>query len=159
MVEIVVDNKRVVLTDAPGFDDTERSDIEILENIAEVTRGSYESGPLLTGVTPIQTVTRHEIQRNKNRRLWLFKKIRGEQACSHTVVATTLWSGLSNEAEDESRVKQHKRRFWHDMIAGGAQVVRHGNNAAFAVRIIRILINKGQVALQMLGRLEGVVEN
>ena len=146
---LTIDDKKVTLIDTPGFDDTYRSDADVLEGIAEFLSGTYASGMLLTGVILLQPVTGNRAQGSEKRRLKLFEKICGPDAYSHVVIATTMWSDLANRSTGERQVQQRKELFWPDMIEGGSQVMNHDNTEDSAISIIRKLVDKGKVELQM----------
>ena len=111
---------------------------------------------LLTGVILLQPVTGNRVQGSEKRRTRLFEKICGPNAFGHVIIATTMWSELRDELEGQSRVQQRKNApdFWGQMINHGAQVVKHDNTASCAISIIRSLISRSTVTLQMQGELE-----
>ena len=139
----------ITLLDTPGFDDTERTDADVLTLIADFLGATHQNDTLLTGIILLQPVTGNRFQGSERRRLRLFKKICGPEAYSHTVIATTMWSELADTADGTSRVAQREQNWWGDMIAGGAQIVRHENTAESAKDIIAMLCQKDMVALQM----------
>ena len=151
-----VAGRTVTLIDTPGFDDTERTDADVLELIAKFLRETYANGMLLTGIILLQPVTGNRVQGSEKRRTRLFEKICGPNAFGHVVIATTMWSELRDESEGQSRVQQRKAApdFWGQMIDHGAQVVKHHNTAASAISIIRSLINRNTVTLQMQDELQ-----
>ena len=54
--------------DTPGFDDTERTDADVLELIAKFLRETYANGMLLTGIILLQPVTGNRVQGSEKRR-------------------------------------------------------------------------------------------
>lgn len=137
------------MIDTPGFDDTERTDLDVLELMANYLGDNYAQGVLLTGIVLLQPVTGNRVQGSERKRLRLFKKICGEDAFSHVIIATTMWSDLQNEDDGNQRVVQRESDFWNDMIDHGARVIRHDNTSAVGLEIVRMLIQQGTVALQM----------
>ena len=111
---------------------------------------------LLTGIILLQPVTGNRVQGSEKRRTRLFEKICGPNAFGHVVIATTMWSDLRDESEGRSRVQQRSAApdFWGSMIEDGAQVVKHDNTASCAISIIRSLIHRNTVTLQMQGELQ-----
>ena len=146
-----VAGKKVTLIDTPGFDDTERTDADVLESIAKFLSETYANGMLLTGIILLQPVTGNKVQGSEKRRTRLFEKVCGPNAFGHVVIATTMWSDLRDEWEGHSRVRQRKDApdFWGNMIHQGADVVKHDNTAACAISIIRKLMYRNTVTLQM----------
>ena len=136
-----LDHRTVTLIDTPGFDDSDRSDADILALVANHMAQTYEQGKLLTGVIFVQPINQARLQGSEARRNRLFKKILGEDAYKRVVIATTMWNQVSEE-EATSRVDQRRSRndVWGDMVKLGAQVERHDDNAASAAAIIRKLM-------------------
>ncbi|TEB32291.1 hypothetical protein FA13DRAFT_1791091, partial [Coprinellus micaceus] len=46
----LIDGRKVVLVDTPGFDDTTKTDSDVLKLIAQFLTSSYQSGHKLTGL-------------------------------------------------------------------------------------------------------------
>ena len=67
-----VSGKVVTLIDTPGFDDTERSDADILELISEYLLETYAQKILLTGIILLQPVTGNRVKGSEKRRVLLF---------------------------------------------------------------------------------------
>ena len=149
-----ISGKVVTLIDTPGFDDTDRSDADILESISEYLLETYARKILLTGVILLQPVTGNRVQGSERKRLRLFEKILGKDAFSHVVIATTMWSELKNSVNGQARVDERMSDYWGDLIGGGAKVVNHDNTPERAVEIIEMLVDKGTVTLQMQEELE-----
>lgn len=149
--EIVLDGKAVTLIDTPGFDDTERTDADILEMIAEWLKTTYDRGILLTGVILLQSITGNRVQGSERRRTRLFEKVCGPDAMGHVIIATTMWSELQSEQAGVSRMNQRmiSNDFWGSMVSHGAKVFRHENAQWSAQTIVRALMHKSRIPLQM----------
>ena len=154
--DLNVDGNVVRLIDTPGFNDSERTDTDILDLIGKYLYTTYAAGVQLTGIILLQSVTGNKIMGSEARRLRLFKMICGPDAFSHVIIVTTMWSDLSNKTMGEERVREriNKRDFWNDMIDKGAQVAPHDNTKQSAINIVRQLVGKTPVPLQMQTELE-----
>lgn len=97
---------QVTLIDTPGFDDTNRSDAEILQTIALFLSGSAEAGLPLTGVIFLQSVLTIRMQGSEKTRIRLIEKILGEDAFPNLVLATTQWSHLKTPKEGDALVEE-----------------------------------------------------
>ncbi len=143
--------QKVTLIDTPGFDDSERSDTDVLELVAAYMAKGYENGTLLTGILFLQPLSQVRLQGSEKKRTRLFKTILGENAYQRVVIATTMWNQLS-EAEATARQDQRKIRadVWGDMVSRGARVVRHDDNAESATSIVQLLAQfQSPVTLQI----------
>lgn len=146
-----LDGQTVTLIDTPGFDDTERSDADILALVASYMAQSYDEGMLLTGVIFVHPISQQRLLGSEARRNRLFKKILGEDAYRRVTIATTMWNQVP-EREAESRMDQRRNRndIWGDMVNRGAKVVRHDDNEASATAIIQNMMQfKSPVELQL----------
>jgi hypothetical protein len=146
-----LDGRKVVLIDTPGFDDSERTDGEILKSIGKFLTESYDSHTLLTGVILLQSINANRATGTELKRTRVFKKICGGDAYEHVVIATTMWGEIANEADGIRRQQERIKlpEFWGQLVSGGAKVCRHDNTIASAKNIIRELLPLAPVPLQM----------
>jgi hypothetical protein len=153
---VTIDGKEVCLIDTPGFDDSERTDADILRLIAKWLSTTYDEGALLTGIVLLQPITGNRGYGSEAARTRLFRKICGENAFSHVVIASTMWADLKDKSQGESRVEQrvNSEDFWANMVDHGAMVYNHQNTKASAHTIIRKLLYKSKVVLQMQDELD-----
>jgi len=140
------------LIDTPGFDDTERTDVDILENIAEWLKATYHAGYLLSGIILLQPISNNRVLGSEMRRTRLFKKICGPKCFGNIVIASTMWNELQDQSVGDKRQKERESsaEFWGDMKQLGAKVDQHEDTKESAHRLIRILINNNKkIVLQM----------
>jgi hypothetical protein len=146
-----IDNTSVTLIDTPGFDDTDRTDTDILKLIADYLAETYQHDILLTGLILLQPISGNRVQGSERRRTRLFEKVCGPDAYKNIVIATTMWNCVESEQIGQARMTERMRetRFWGAMVDQGAQVIKHDNTPRSARNIIKMLINKQCVPLQM----------
>ncbi|KAF4437282.1 P-loop containing nucleoside triphosphate hydrolase, partial [Fusarium acutatum] len=134
-----LDGNQVTLIDTPGFDDTFKSDGDILQLVANYLSATYKNGTLLNGLILLQPIHGTRLQGNEMKRTRLFKRILGEDAYSRVIIATTMWSMLRDDKHGNQQTQERKQRddVWGDMEARGAQIVRHDDNQNSALNIIR----------------------
>lgn len=139
--EMYLDGELVHLIDTPGFDDTYQSDADILGLLAQWLFANYLEGVLITGVILLHPVSANRIYGSEWSRLRLFEDICGADAWSRTVIATTMWDEISSYESGSARVQERMSspECWGEMVAGGANVVRHDNNGTSARRIVSML--------------------
>ncbi|KAK5658016.1 hypothetical protein OQA88_2570 [Cercophora sp. LCS_1] len=139
-VTYTFEGKRVTLIDTPGFDDSERSDTDILSLLAAYMADTHEQGILLTGILFLQPINQPRLQGSEMRRTRLFKKLLGEDAYKRVIIATTMWNQLSDsEATARQNQRMSRNDVWGDMVSRGATVVRHDDNPQSAASIVRRL--------------------
>ena len=95
---------RVHLIDTPGFDDSERSDVQVLQEIAHWLSKSFKLGTRLSGVIFIHRISDSRMTGSVGRNLLMFKKLCGEQAYQSVVLATSMWSKVTLKRVNAERV-------------------------------------------------------
>ncbi|KAI9787690.1 MAG: hypothetical protein M1839_000221 [Geoglossum umbratile] len=142
-VTVEIEGRKVTLIDTPGFDDTYKSDADILQLIANYLATTYEQGVLLTGLILLQPINGNRVQGSERKRTRLFKKVCGPDAFSRIVIATTMWNQIQSDALGERRAQERidNTEFWGDMVEKGAKVIRHDDNKNSAHNIIKKLIH------------------
>lgn len=141
-------SRRVFLVDTPGFDDTNRSDTDVLKDIAYYLSETYKNGLELTGIIYLHRITDVRMAGSALNNLRMFKALCGEgkDVFKHIVLATTMWGNLNgpglSRAEGEKRQKEllEKKEWWGMMHRRGSQVYEYGNDKASAMIIISCLV-------------------
>jgi len=147
-----LDGRTVALIDTPGFDDTARSDMEILADLGKwlVTQG-FVKNQRLDGLILLHPVTEQRVGSDtEKRRTRLIQKILGKDAFKRVVIATTMW-GLYDEEHHAALdnlmgFRQGEGGVWGEFCKGGATIVRHYNTAESAHGIIRSIMAKSDEA-------------
>ncbi|GIZ37350.1 hypothetical protein CKM354_000080000 [Cercospora kikuchii] len=138
--------RKIFLIDTPGFDDTNRPDIEVLKDVAFFLSQTYRQAIQLTGIVYLHKITDNRMSGSSVRNLSMFKQLCGESVYPHVVLATTMWSYLDKSPvlheEGERHMKELIARpdWWGFMHDRGSKVVRHTGERESALRIIDSLI-------------------
>lgn len=74
--------------DTPGSDDTNLSDVQVLQNIAHWLSMSFKSGVKLSGIIYLRRITDPRMTGSIRRNLLMFKKLCGEDSFSSVILAT-----------------------------------------------------------------------
>ena len=115
----------VYLIDTPGFDDTNRSDTEVLKEIAVWLTASYSMSIKLHGIIHLHRITDLRMQGSAKRNLFLFKKLCGNEALKNVILATTMWEMVDEEDGHAREIElQDTPEFWGVMKEKGSQIVR-----------------------------------
>lgn len=144
--------RRVVLIDTPGFDDINRSDSDILQNITYTLSQTYEQGIRLTGIIYLHRITDIRMSGSALKNLNMFKKLCGENFYSHVVLATTMWGSLAGYnggyitgvAREKELVET--RNWWGMMRNRGSRIFRYDGDKESAMNIVAYLIALGSTA-------------
>jgi hypothetical protein len=116
----------VYLIDTPGFDDTTRSDDEVLREIATWLTDSYTAKVRLSGIIYLHRISDIRMQGSALKNLFMFKQLCGPDALKSVVLATTMWDRVS-EVEGKARETElvSTKGIWGGMVERGSRVYRH----------------------------------
>ncbi|KAL6805346.1 hypothetical protein J3E68DRAFT_433382 [Trichoderma sp. SZMC 28012] len=148
-VEFMLNNHVCVhLIDTPGFDDTSRSDVEVLQNIAVWLSDSFEHGTKLSGIIYLHRIIDVRMAGSTLRNLSMFKKLCGEEAYSSVVLATSMWSQV-DEAIGSQREREliETKRFWGYMHEKGSRIFRLDQTRESCLEIIKHILSLGSTTL------------
>ena len=137
----------VWLVDTPGFDDTNRTDTEVLREIALWLTMTYKRAIRLRGIIYLHRITEEKMQGSAKRNLFMFKQLCGRDAFRQVILATTKWEKVT-ESEGIAREKQLSKTedYWGYMRKNGSQITRHYNNRKSAMTILLHLISPASKA-------------
>lgn len=135
--------------DCPGFDDTTRSDSEILKEITEQLSALRLIGHQLRGIVYLHRITDNRMHGTAMRNLDLFKKLVGENALSNVVFATTMWGNVTNISEANGRDSELREEYWGDMMSKGSSATRFDGTTASAQGVVSMLLGKRNIVLKV----------
>ena len=121
--ETQLDGKLVSFIDTPGFDDTYRTDAQVLEQVGSWLGKSYENGYKINGLIYLHRITDNRMQGTNPKNLRMFKKLVGDSSLKNVVLATTMWDLVTPE-DGEAREADLKARYWDQLVRFGMQVRR-----------------------------------
>ncbi|KAH8825775.1 hypothetical protein DL96DRAFT_1466673, partial [Flagelloscypha sp. PMI_526] len=146
----------VTLIDTPGFDDTEKSDFDILNMISTYLAESYRKGTELAGVIYVHRISDFRFGGISARNFKMFRKLCGDSALKNVVIVTNMWGEVTNEkgeAREAELVSEEK--FFKPVLDKGATMIRHLDTIDSAQDIVRrILRNQPEPLLIQKERVE-----
>jgi hypothetical protein len=113
-------DKRICLIDTPGFDDTHRSDADILQEVTFWLVKSYELGIRLSGIIYLHRITDVRLGGSAIRGLNVFKAMCGADNFHGVTMATTFWDKVDDfdkAREDQTQLLKNPS-FWKDLADG-----------------------------------------
>lgn len=144
MVQISIGRTNVAVVDCPGFNDTKRSDTEVLGEIAKVLSSQYlfSKKLRLRGILYLRDISKTRMEGSDIRTLNLFSKLVGKGAFPHVVFVTTMWGNLDDAGKKAAykRENELKEDFWSEMIQEGSYMTRFDGNKDSAEGIISQLV-------------------
>ncbi|KAJ6032524.1 hypothetical protein N7540_003256 [Penicillium herquei] len=147
----VSSDRTVYLLDTPGFDDTTKSDVQVLKEIATWLASSFKEKILLSGIIYLHRATDRRMQGSARKNVLMFRQLCGDTFFQKkkVILVTTMWDTVSAmEASErrkyESLEKELKEapEFWGKMLKSGSSYHRHLNTAQSARQIVQQLVNR-----------------
>ncbi|KAG9312298.1 P-loop containing nucleoside triphosphate hydrolase protein [Chiua virens] len=129
----------VVLVDTPGFDDTYKSDLDILNMISDWLSSSYRKHKLLSGILYLHRITDNRVAGTSLKNLRVFQKLCGDDALKKVYFTTTMWDEVTEEI-GMKRLEELKSVYWKPMIDHGAQTFCYGNVDGSPQELVRKII-------------------
>lgn len=147
---------RIFLVDTPGFDDTNRSDSEVLKDVAFWLAAAHTMETQLAGIIYLHRISDPRMQGSALRNLRMFKQLCGTKNLGSVILATTHWKNAEGvgipEEVGNARTKElmETRDFWGAMVDRGSTVVRHDGSEQSALQIVWGLVQrKNRVTLDI----------
>lgn len=134
---------KIFFVDTPGFDDTYKSDTDILREIADWLSQAYGNDIKLTGIVYLHRILDVRLGGSAMKNLRMFKKLCGDDALPSVVLATTWWSNVDAATGSQRETELATREaFWAGMISKGSRMFRQDNGAQSARHIVDYLVSR-----------------
>jgi hypothetical protein len=130
------------LIDTPGFNDTFRSESEVLQDIANWLDNAYRNLKIkLTGIIYMQTITDRRFSGANLRNLKMFKDLCGPEPMRNVVLVTTGWGTAERSGDLEKATANETqlctdKEFWLSLINKGSRTARFEDTKDSALQII-----------------------
>ncbi|KAG1750748.1 P-loop containing nucleoside triphosphate hydrolase protein [Suillus lakei] len=135
-----LNGREVTLIDTPGFDDTSRSDTDILAMIGAYLSQTYEYGAKLAGIVYMHRISDFRMGGTNKRNFKMFRELCGESTLRNVLIVTNMWSEVASDL-GEMREKELENTFFK------ARMLRHEGTRESTHRILRYLIHNQPATL------------
>ncbi|KAF9774134.1 hypothetical protein IL306_007883 [Fusarium sp. DS 682] len=140
----------IYLLDTPGFDDTNRSDTEVLIEIAACLTKTYEDNIKLSGILYLHRITDRRMGGSAKKNLMMFRKLCGKNSLKNVILVTTMWE----DEQPETGAKREQELmatngFWGALVEEGAQINRHNNTRGSAMSLLRSIAKNNRVTISI----------
>ncbi|KAK5653183.1 hypothetical protein OQA88_9081 [Cercophora sp. LCS_1] len=133
---------RVHLVDTPGFDDTNRSDVQVLQDVAHWLGASFQDGIRLSGIIYMHRISDLRMAGSALRNLSMFRKLCGEKAYQSVVLTTSMWSKVDpEEGAMRERELVETSGFWGLMCQRGSRVFRYLGTQESALELVGYILS------------------
>ena len=134
---------KIYLVDTPGFDDTYRTDSEILREVALWLNKAHSEKLRLAGIIFLQRISDVRVGGSGIKNIKMFQKLCGDGPLASVVLATTMWDMATEDAAiQRERELKEQPQLWKRMIDHGSRVFRHDNKETSALKIIIYLMRR-----------------
>jgi hypothetical protein len=119
-------NVRVHLIDTPGFDDSNRTDTDVLRDIAGFLGTAYQQNIRLSGLVYCHRIIDPRMQGSAQRNFHMFRDLCGEDCYRQIALITTHWAYVPpniGAAREKELIDTEK--FWGYMFKKGSHILRH----------------------------------
>lgn len=128
---------RLFLVDTPGFDDTSKTDIDVLREIAAFLSETYKNKVLLTGIVYLHRISDNRLGGSGLRQMQMFRKLCGEKSMENIALVTTMWNTTSvTDGERREYELKTEEGFWKQMLNNGAALFRQNRGKESALEIL-----------------------
>ncbi|KAJ8521937.1 hypothetical protein ONZ45_g1469 [Pleurotus djamor] len=145
-----LDGRTVTLIDTPGFDDTTKSDTDVLTMVAAFLATMYEKNATLAGVIYMHRISDFRMGGISTRNFKMFRKLCGEATLRNVVLVSNMWGEVSpaiGAARERELAEQDV--FFKPVLDKGAQFLRHDNTMEGAQAILSSIINNHPIILKI----------
>ncbi|KAG8832427.1 hypothetical protein FRC18_005070 [Serendipita sp. 400] len=122
--------------ETPGFDQTYKSDIEVLIMIAEFLIKARHNNLKLDTILYFHRIIDREMKGSVLKNLRMFASICGNVAMPNVVLVMTMWSLLPRRVIGKLRQEELENDFWISMLKEGCRVAEFGDSYESAHMII-----------------------
>ncbi|KAJ9607870.1 hypothetical protein H2200_007949 [Cladophialophora chaetospira] len=149
MIQTTLSGSPIAIVDTPGFDDTTRSDGEILREITKFLVAQYKLGIKLKGIIYLHRITDVRMQGSALQYFEMFRRLCGEDAFENVALVTTMWGLLKDKEVGLQREEQLIEKFWEPMMEMGSYATSFDGSRESAEGIISVLFGKEDVVLRI----------
>ncbi|KAL8789481.1 MAG: hypothetical protein Q9213_001094 [Squamulea squamosa] len=133
---ITVNGRVITFVDTPGFDDTFKTNLAILEQLASWLTEKYQSSPLLSGIIFLHPITDVNMVESAAQSLKGFDRLVGPNSSHNIVLVTTMWEALPDMAEGKSLERLLHERNWRLLIEEGSITARFYGDRKSALAVM-----------------------
>ena len=127
----------VTIVDTPGYDDTTRTEVEVLEEVASWLTSLHTSQKLLSGIIYMHPITSNPVTSPGLQNLDVYAKLVGPNSFHNIHLVTTMWDLLPGKALGEAREAEICESFWNGFNKNGAITARSYGNKESALAILK----------------------
>jgi hypothetical protein len=138
----------VNLVDTPGFDDTYKSDADVLNDISRFLSETYSTGTKLSGVIYLHSISNKRAPGLSSQSLHALRNLISDKTLGNVVLGTTHWDSVS-QADRISLEDSLKSDAWKPFLEDGARIMRYVGGKASALDILDSFFEKKKAIMDI----------
>jgi GTP-binding protein EngB required for normal cell division len=137
------DGRRFNLIDTPGFDDTTRSDAEVLTTIATYLALQYQRGRRIHGIIFLHRIVDVRLSASAIKMAETVKRMCGEDFYGYVALVTNMWQLLKDQETGNQREREllTHPKFWGDFLHAYPPTFQHRNTRENASKIMESFLD------------------
>lgn len=139
---------KTLFIDTPGFDDTTRTDAEILAEITTILTIQHETGIRLKGIVYIHRISDQRFGGSAVKTLDIFQRLCGKDALKNVLLVTSRWQDV-DEKTGVDRERELREKFWSFMLRSGSNMSRFHGDRDSAIGLVSQLLAKESIVLEI----------
>lgn len=154
-IQIFLDDERtrsVTVVDTPGFDDTYRTNAEVLTEITDYLTTQYTLKIPLRGIIYLHPIHENKMRGSGRQYLEMFQALCGDDALKNVLLVTTHWDTVEPNRMGETlrREQELLDRWWAPMIRKGSTAWQFdGNRITAEAMVLELVRQRGSVVLDI----------
>ncbi|KAF5367597.1 hypothetical protein D9757_010648 [Collybiopsis confluens] len=147
--------RNITIVDTPGFDDsrTDITDTVVLKEITSFLLDEYDNNRKVDGLVYLHRIIDTRFGGQSNINLRMFQQLCGPDAYKNVVVSTTFWDQLNSPRLGEKRELELKKKFFSEMVQGGATFTRQNCTMDSARKVLRHVLTLDPVDVQIVNEI------
>ncbi|KAF9032982.1 P-loop containing nucleoside triphosphate hydrolase protein [Panaeolus papilionaceus] len=130
----------IYIVDTPGFNDTNRTDLDIFKLISEWLEKRFTNQVYLSGLIYLHRISDNRMGGTTLKNFQIFEKLCGKDCFHKVTLATTMWDDVDEDTGKE-RERQLRDDYFSYVVRNGARFERLQNSPESAKGLIEEIIN------------------
>jgi len=139
----------LVFVDTPGFDDTSKSDLEVLKMVDNWLKSTYGKDMKLSGLLYFHRISDNRKTGTPLKNLGMFEELCGKNTLQKVILTTTLWDEVDQKT-GETREGELRSGYWLPMLQRNSTTNRFRRTRESAFTVIDPLIDTANIRFSAL---------
>jgi len=149
---VTISGIEYILIDTPGFNDTKRTDQQILNHVVDYLSAEYKQNKLLTGIIYLHPIGGTRVPGSMMRQIRVFKELCGKDSLGNVLIGTTKWENVVDSSwavREEKELLDVEDGYLTELVDFGASIVRVSQNKDECLGLLEWFANKQERALKI----------